>query len=96
MYIFYLYVQIVTRQCFCFPNSQWGVTAHDIPPQREDRKLDILENISFLSAKQKHAMEKQSHYIIYTKYSCCPAESIRVGSEADGVSESGIKLRTSS
>ena len=29
MYIFYLYVQIVTRQCFCFPNSQWGVTAHD-------------------------------------------------------------------
>ena len=43
---------------FCFPNSQWGVTAHDIPPQREDRKLDILENIKFLSAKQKHAMEK--------------------------------------
>ena len=29
MYIFYLYVQTVTRQCFCFPNSQWGVTAHD-------------------------------------------------------------------
>ena len=24
------YVQTVTRQCFCFPNSQWGVTAHDI------------------------------------------------------------------
>ena len=43
---------------FLFPNSQWGVTAHDIPPQREDRKLDILENISFLSAKQKHAMER--------------------------------------
>ena len=66
------------------------------PPQREDRKLDILENISFLSAKQKHAMEKQSHYIVYKKYSRCPAESIRVGSEADGVSESGIKFRTSS
>ena len=61
MYIFYLYVQSITRQCFCFPNSQWGVTTHDIPPQREDRKLDILENISFLSAKQKHAMESRSH-----------------------------------
>ena len=96
MYISYLYVQTVTRQCFCFPNSQWGVTAHDIPPQREDRKLDILENISFLSAKQKHAMERRCQYFVYTKCSCCPAESIRVGSEADGVSESGIKLRTSS
>ena len=30
MYILYLYVQTVTRQCFCFPNSQWGATAHDI------------------------------------------------------------------
>ena len=29
MYISYLYVQTVTRQCFCFPNSQWGVTTHD-------------------------------------------------------------------
>ena len=96
MYISYLYVQTITRQCFCFPNSQWGVTTHDIPPQREDRKPDILENIGFLSAKQKHAMEKQYQYFIYTKCSCCPAESIRVGSDADGVSESGIKLRTSS
>ena len=96
MYISYLYVQTVTRQCFCFPNSQWGATAHDIPPQREDRKLDILENISFLSTKQKHAMERQDRYFVYTKCSRCPAESIRVGSEADGVSESGIKLRTSS
>ena len=60
-YIFYLYIQIVTRQCFCFLNSQWGITAHDIPPQREERKLDILENISFLSMKQKHAMDRQSH-----------------------------------
>ena len=51
MYISYLYVQTVTRQCFCLPNSQWGATAHDIPPQREGRKLNILENISFLSAK---------------------------------------------
>ena len=49
----YLYVQFIACQCFCFPNSQWGVTA-----QREDRKLDILESISFLSAKQKHAMER--------------------------------------
>ena len=30
MVISCLYVQTVTRQCFCFPNSQWGVTAHDI------------------------------------------------------------------
>ena len=96
MYIFYLCVQTVTRQCFCFPNSQWGVTAHNIPPQREDRKLDILENISFLSTKQKHALERCCQYFIYTKHSRCPAESIRVGSEADGVSESGIKLRTPS
>ena len=66
------------------------------PPQREDRKLDILENISFLSTKQKHAMERRCQYFIYTKCSHCPAGSIRVGSEADGVSESGIKLRTSS
>ena len=28
-YISYLYVQTVTHQCYCFPNSQWGVTAHD-------------------------------------------------------------------
>ena len=96
MYILYLYVQIITRQCFCFPNSQWDVTAHDIPPQREDRKLNILENISFLSTKQKHAMERRCQYFLYTKCSCCPAESIKVKSKADGVSESGIKLRTSS
>ena len=66
MVISCLYVQTVTRQCFCFPNSQWGVTAHDIPPQREDRKLDILENIKFLSAKQKHAMEKAKVNILYS------------------------------
>ena len=29
MVISCLYVQTVTRQCFCFPNSQWGVTTHD-------------------------------------------------------------------
>ena len=67
MVISCLYVQSVTHQCFCFPNSQWGATAHDIPPQREDRKLDILENIKFLSAKQKHAMEKRSQYILFTQ-----------------------------
>ena len=66
MVISCLYVQTVTRQCFCFPNSQWGVTTHDIPPQREDRKLDILENIKFLSAKQKHAMEKRCRYFVFT------------------------------
>ena len=67
MVISCLYVQTVTHQCFCFPNSQWGATAHDIPPQREDRKLDILENIKFLSAKQKHAMEKRSQYFVFTQ-----------------------------
>ena len=68
MYISYLYVQTVTRQCFCFPNSQWGVTTHDIPPQREDRKLDILENISFLSVKQKHAMERQCQNYLHKDF----------------------------
>ena len=29
MVISCLYVQTVIRQCFCFPNSQWGTTAHD-------------------------------------------------------------------
>ena len=29
MVISCLYVQTVIRQCFCFPNSQWGATAHD-------------------------------------------------------------------
>ena len=67
MVISCLYVQTVIRQCFCFPNSQWGATAHDIPPQREDRKLDILENIKFLSAKQKHAMERRSQHFIFTR-----------------------------
>ena len=39
-----------------------GVLPHMAsPPQREDRKLDILENISFLSPKQKQAMESQDH-----------------------------------
>ena len=96
MVISCLYVQTVIRQCFCFPNSQWGATAHDIPPQREDRKLDILENIKFLSAKQKHAWKREVNIYIYMKCSRCPAESIRVGSDADGVFESGIRLRTSS
>ena len=33
MYIFfYLYVQTITHQCFCFPNSQWGATTHDKIP----------------------------------------------------------------
>ena len=67
MVISCLYVQTIIRQCFCFPNSQWGATAHNIPPQREDRKLDILENIKFLSMKQKHAMEMRSQHFIFTQ-----------------------------
>ena len=67
MYISYLYVQTVTHQCFCFPNSQWGVTAHDIPPQREDRKLDILENISFLLHETETCHGKAMSIILFTQ-----------------------------
>ena len=42
-----MYVQFFTYHCFCFLNSQLGTTAHDISPGREDRKLDILENINY-------------------------------------------------
>ena len=28
-HVFYSYIQSVTHQCFCFPNSQWGTTALD-------------------------------------------------------------------
>ena len=59
-----------------------GCNAHDIPPQREDRKLDILENISFLSVKQKHAMEGDVN-ILFT-------QSVRVVQQNQ--SESGPKL----
>ena len=45
-----------------------GVQPHmTSPPQREDRKLDILENIKFLSPKQKHAMETRSQHFIFTR-----------------------------
>ena len=82
---------------FLFPNSQWGVTAHDIPPQREDRKLDILENIKFLSVKQKHAMETRSQHFIFTQSVLAVQQNQSgVGSDADGVFERGIRLRTSS
>ena len=46
--------------------------------------------------KQKHAREMQCQKYIHTKYSHCPAESIRVESDADGVSDNSIILRTSS
>ena len=51
MYISYLYVQTVTRQCFCFPNSQWGATAHDIIAMNKN----TLENISNNFPKWLHA-----------------------------------------
>ena len=41
MYISYLYVQTVTCQYFCFPNSQWDATAHDI---------NIVTIINFLTS----------------------------------------------
>ena len=40
MYISYLYVQTITRQCVCFPNSQWGVTAHD-RSMSKSKKADV-------------------------------------------------------
>ena len=63
VYISYLYVQTITHQCFCFPNSQWGATAHDIPPQREDRKLDILENISFCLQNRNMPWKSNIHML---------------------------------
>ena len=67
------------------------------PPWREDRKLDILENINYsvheTETCQGNAMSKIYSYKVFA---CCPVESIRVGSDADGVSDSGIILRTSS
>ena len=53
MYILYLYVQTITRQCFCFPNSQWGVTAHDtIEPGFKSQSSDgslILRSAYYIS-----------------------------------------------
>ena len=46
--------------------------------------------------KQKHAREMQCQKYIHTKCLHCSRESIRVGSDADGVSDNGIILRTSS
>ena len=44
MVISCLYVQTVTRQCFCFPNSQWGVTAHDSSRTHKLLKLVTLRH----------------------------------------------------
>ena len=58
MVISCLYVQTVTRQCFCFPNSQWGVTAHDnravistlnvksVQPKRLQKKVRRLNAVT--------------------------------------------------
>ena len=53
------------------------------PHKEEDRKLDILETISFLSAKQKHAMEKRSQYFVFI-------QSVHVVQQNQ--SELGLKL----
>ena len=66
MYILYLYVQIITRQCFCFPNSQWGVTTHDtslktgrpvyvqlVPKTRNWIPGHIIERLSLRTYKVK-------------------------------------------
>ena len=71
-----------------------GTTAHDILLHREDRILDTLENMIILSMKQKHAREVHCQKYIHTKCSHCSADSIRLGSDADGVSHNGIILGT--
>ena len=54
MYISYLYVQTITRQCFCFPNSQWGVTAHDNNPKPKIlRTLEILNEFVKLTENER-------------------------------------------
>ena len=49
MVISCLYVQTVIRQCFCFPNSQWGATAHllDTPSGEKTHSLLSLANFDF-------------------------------------------------
>ena len=60
MYSIYIYMSLLINVSVSLIVS--GVLPHMTPPpQREDRKLDILENISFLSMKQKHARERQCH-----------------------------------
>ena len=80
----YSYIQFFTHQCFCFPNSQLDTTAHYIPPAlREDRKLDILENINYSFNETETCQGNAMSKYIHTKCSCCPVESIRGGSDAD-------------
>ena len=55
MYILYLYVQTVTRQCFCFPNIQWCATAHDrILPVGNLLSKQISQTA--VSIKEKHTI----------------------------------------
>ena len=68
---------------------------HDIPTLREGRKVDVLEKIN-CSAHETETCQMQFNFTFYTNCSFCSDESIRVGSDADGVSDNGIILKTSS
>ena len=59
MYIFYLYVQTVTRQCFCFPNSQWGVTTHDTGMWQESSKCKERKRKQQISQPKKFYLAEQ-------------------------------------
>ena len=66
------------------------------PHKEKTENLIFWKILIFLSTKQKHAREMQCQKYVHTKCSHCLVESIRVGSDADGVSDSGIMLKTSS
>ena len=68
MYIFYLYVQIITRQCFCFPSSQWGVTAHDtiVLVREKDGKLRFcidLRKLNKRTMKDSYSLPRIEHVL---------------------------------
>ena len=46
------------------PNGQWGTTAHDIPPLRAGRKLDVLEKINCSAHKTETCQGMQYHKYI--------------------------------
>ena len=74
-----------------------GVQPHMTSPHKEKTENQIFWKILVLCPQNRNMPWKSKvKYIDYTKCSLCPVESIKVGSEANGVSESGIKLRTSS
>ena len=67
-----LYVQTVTRQCFCFPNSQWGTTAHDtilVCKLTKSKKQPYAGHMTstwprLLLRKSHHEKLKSSHLMV--------------------------------